>query len=67
MLKDYSKAFEAYGKVSNISKQIECLDLIEDWEGILKLVGDNRDRFSEEERNALITKYCNLAYSGLMR
>lgn len=38
MLKDYAKSAEWYGRTKNISKQIECLDLLEDWEGILSLV-----------------------------
>jgi hypothetical protein len=31
MIQDYSRARDFYGQSNNYAKQIECLDLLEDW------------------------------------
>jgi len=61
MLEQYVKAAELYDREGEYLKVIECLDLVNEWEEILKVIKKYEEKMSEVEKSSLLKKYASLA------
>lgn len=64
---DLQEARKVYHKLGSTLKEIECLDLLGEWEEILFLMDSKREEFFEKERNSIYKKYSVLAYDKLLK
>lgn len=61
MLNRFREASTYYEKEGLYLKAIQCLDMINEWESILKMIQKFSKEMSELEKKALIKKYSALA------
>lgn len=67
MLEKYKEASKYFDQSGDYSKTIECLDMINDWSGILKLINRYTDKIPEIEKQTLVRKYAALSLEELVQ
>eukprot|EP00347_Sterkiella_histriomuscorum_P003774 403362997 len=63
--KNYRKAAEYYAKAGLFANAFECYERLQDWEGLLMCLSQNKIFFKKEERESLIEKYFPIALNQL--
>lgn len=59
------KAGEYYAKAGLFANAFECFERMQDWEGLLMCLSNNKNFFKKEERESLIEKYFPIALNQL--
>ena len=59
------KAAENYAKAQLFANAFECYERLQDWEGLLMCLSQNKHYFGKEERESLIEKYFPIALNQL--
>jgi hypothetical protein len=55
-----------YDRDEDYLKMIECLDMVNEWEEILKVIKKYEAKMSEVEKSSLLKKYAALALEALV-
>jgi len=63
----YIEAGEHFAEGGDYLKSIECYDLVNDWEAILKIIKKFSDVIPELDKQALIRKYAALCLEDLVQ
>lgn len=67
MQHQYIEAGEQFAESGDYLKAIECYDLVNDWETVLKIINRFADIIPEADRQALIRKYAALCLEDLVQ
>ncbi|CDW90518.1 lupus brain antigen [Stylonychia lemnae] len=62
---NYRKAADFYAKAGLFANAFECYERLQDWEGLLLCLSQNKLFFKKEERESLIEKYFPIALNQL--
>lgn len=62
---DVRRAAENYAKAQLFANAFECFERLQDWEGLLVCLSNNKHYFRKEERESLVEKYFPIALNQL--
>ena len=64
-MNDYKRACNLFAKGGLFASAFECYERMEDWEGLLICLSNNKESFGSQERASLIEKYFPIALNSL--
>jgi len=62
----YIDAGEQFSEADDYLKAIECYDMVNDWESVLRIIKRFNDKIPEADRQSLIRKYAALCLEELV-
>lgn len=67
MMQKYQEAYQYFDETGDYAKTIECLDMINDWSLILKIIDKYSVKIPEGEKQSLVRKYAALCLEELVQ